>query len=1145
MSWPLSHEFNEAIQNPQVVFSDPDLKTGETVVGATGLPLPRSGNFADVYQVRGADGRDWAVKCFTRPVAGLADRYARISEALANASLPFTVGFTFLSDGILVGGEWRPVVKMEWVEGLLLNQVVRDNAGKPAVLAALGQMWVKLCKRLREAGLAHADVQHGNVLLVPGSRPGTYGLKLIDYDGMWVPLLANTPSGEAGHPSYQHPARAATRGYSPDVDRFSHLVVGTALRGLSVGGTALWERYDNGDNLLFTEGDYRAPAKSKLMRELWQTENPIVQSLVGRLAIACQKPIPQTPWLDQFAPEGIPEPLDNETYKEAAAALGIALPVPVVPPPLPVPEVIEVVQVPATPPPPAVVPMVVATLETPEHDEFNVEPVEISRSLKKKRKKEGKEDKDGEDEQEEPAKSKLPLLLAAGGGGLLLLIGAIVAVVLFTGGKKPTETVQPKHDDPVGVAPPGPTPKPPPKDKGSDPVVPNKPQDPVTDPTPKPKNPGELEVRLAWSTLLPEKFAYSQLPECSADGRTVVIYNAANAHYVAMDAASGKILPVDYQPPPGVVRAFPLNDGRFAMLSNSSRPIPIIDMRTGESEMLDTVPTTGAVSQYVSPDLKYVAVGPRMPSEQQRLVFRSIGDKKTFNTVWAGKNIFFTSDSSRVLLSEDNGRCGWIKLPSRESGGGWKLQPSQVATKGRYLFTGSSDGSVLLYEGVLTGHDEGLHLIDGRSGKILRSFPGPYLEPGSASLSADGTLLVAPKTEGTQIRNADVINTSTGAILGEIVPPKGSIFLHTTVLPDGSGVIAFVFPSKLIRYDLVTPGSPPKNPPKDPPMPMGPVVFKERWKEAVDTDGTPATLHVSDNTILMGSPRTSLSAIDLRSGTKQPPFHQIDLTGGDVFCPMDSDRVAKYEPDDTEMWTWDVKTGKRGEKFSVPSIPSGSGDARQKVAWVSPNGKYIAVARGAMAPTIHPEVPFRVFATDKSGKTLVDTTWTGGSVHFTGDSSRMLVAEYNGRFRWFSLAEKADPQEWKYPPRPDKRLHIVTSITSGGHVIGYTGTAQDQTEPAPCLIDGKTGDVLHRFGKGYVEHSRVALSENGRYAAVLKELTPMNATIEVVSVPKGTVVGSATIPTKGAVPTFALSADASALIVHDPKAGMLWRFDLP
>ena len=75
-----------------------------------------------------------------------------MSEALAGPDLPFTVGFTFLAEGIRVGGAWRPVVKMEWVEGLLLNQVVRENAGRPAVLAALAQMWVKLCKRLREAG---------------------------------------------------------------------------------------------------------------------------------------------------------------------------------------------------------------------------------------------------------------------------------------------------------------------------------------------------------------------------------------------------------------------------------------------------------------------------------------------------------------------------------------------------------------------------------------------------------------------------------------------------------------------------------------------------------------------------------------------------------------------------------------------------------------------------------------------------------------------------------------------------------------------------------------------------------------------------------------------------------------------------------
>src|SRR6266540_545162 len=70
MNWPLPQDFNESVQNPATAFGDSDLKTGHTIVGPTGLPLPRSGNFADVYQIRAADSRNWAVKCFTRPVTG-------------------------------------------------------------------------------------------------------------------------------------------------------------------------------------------------------------------------------------------------------------------------------------------------------------------------------------------------------------------------------------------------------------------------------------------------------------------------------------------------------------------------------------------------------------------------------------------------------------------------------------------------------------------------------------------------------------------------------------------------------------------------------------------------------------------------------------------------------------------------------------------------------------------------------------------------------------------------------------------------------------------------------------------------------------------------------------------------------------------
>ena len=45
MSWPLSQDYNEAIQNPATSLGEPDLKKGEPAVNSFGLPIPRSGNY--------------------------------------------------------------------------------------------------------------------------------------------------------------------------------------------------------------------------------------------------------------------------------------------------------------------------------------------------------------------------------------------------------------------------------------------------------------------------------------------------------------------------------------------------------------------------------------------------------------------------------------------------------------------------------------------------------------------------------------------------------------------------------------------------------------------------------------------------------------------------------------------------------------------------------------------------------------------------------------------------------------------------------------------------------------------------------------------------------------------------------------------
>lgn len=323
MGWPLSQEYNEAVQNPRTSFSDPDLKAGEVVPGPLGIPMPRSGNFADVYQVRGTDGRMWAIKCFTRPASGLRERYLQIDAQLRAARLPFSVGFEFLPEGVRIRGLWYPALKMEWVEGLPLNTFVRQNVDKPDHLKAILGLWVRLCKRLRDSKIAHADLQHGNVLLVPGATANTLKLRLIDYDGMWVPALAKIPSGESGHPAYQHPDRLRNRAYSSDVDRFPHLVIGCALRALAVAGKPLWDRFDNGDNLLFRESDFANPVGSLLFRALWDLNDPTVTNLVALLIVSAQRPIGDTPWLDEVLSGDSVAPVGDAVLAHAADTLGV------------------------------------------------------------------------------------------------------------------------------------------------------------------------------------------------------------------------------------------------------------------------------------------------------------------------------------------------------------------------------------------------------------------------------------------------------------------------------------------------------------------------------------------------------------------------------------------------------------------------------------------------------------------------------------------------------------------------------------------------------------------------------------------------------------------------------------------------------
>lgn len=253
-------DYQEAIQNPARCFSDAALIAGTPKVNALGLPVPVTGGFCSVYQVTSAKSR-WAVRCFLHDFADQQDRYAEISGYLKRKRPRQMVDFDYLAEGIRIRKQWHPVLKMEWVDGDTLDQWVGRHVQDAGALRKLGEHWVGLLAELERHQIGHCDLQHGNVLV-----DGAGQLRLIDYDGMYVPPLRGRGSHEKGHPAFQHPQRDGDD-FDERVDRFPALVVHVSLVALATR-PALWERYHDDDNLLFKRSDFADPDRSRVFEEL-------------------------------------------------------------------------------------------------------------------------------------------------------------------------------------------------------------------------------------------------------------------------------------------------------------------------------------------------------------------------------------------------------------------------------------------------------------------------------------------------------------------------------------------------------------------------------------------------------------------------------------------------------------------------------------------------------------------------------------------------------------------------------------------------------------------------------------------------------------------------------------------------------------
>jgi hypothetical protein len=324
MSYPQITEYQEAVQHPGQAFVDPELKQGAVAENNLGLPLVLSGGFALTYAVT-TPRRKCAVRCFHREIPAIQQKYEATSKKLRYLGVGCFVDFDFQQSGISVRQRMFPIVRMDWVEGDTLGVWLDKHFDNKRALEKARSDFVGVARFLEREGIAHGDIQNGNVMVANGE------IKLIDYDGMFVPGMRPGHGSETGHKHFQHPGRRVSH-FGPEMDRFSFIALDLSLKAV-IEDKSLYPKFrEGGETIIFKANDFADPQNSEIFRRLLAM--PKLKEQARQFAAICDAPLAAVPTLDEFlAGKNIPgtktqiKTSPTPTAKRAPAAYIPAYPV--------------------------------------------------------------------------------------------------------------------------------------------------------------------------------------------------------------------------------------------------------------------------------------------------------------------------------------------------------------------------------------------------------------------------------------------------------------------------------------------------------------------------------------------------------------------------------------------------------------------------------------------------------------------------------------------------------------------------------------------------------------------------------------------------------------------------------------------------
>ncbi|MFL5740600.1 MAG: hypothetical protein ACJ75B_10315 [Flavisolibacter sp.] len=235
------------------------------------------------------DSKNYAIRFFLEGEPEFFERWAVLADYLSSRQLPWKVDSEFLDKEVLIDGQRYPAVKMDWQEGLHLNQFIDTVLHDSFVLSKLQAKLVELSQSLENNGIGHGDLNYHHVL-VEGNQED-FQLRLVGYDSVFIPSFAGSISHSPGTPGFQHPKKLATD-FSETMDRFSVWILLTGLEALK-HQPSLWKDGDaqsreRDTNFLFTVRDLIYPGQSKLFQKLRSFNQPALNFYTEKLIGFCQ-----------------------------------------------------------------------------------------------------------------------------------------------------------------------------------------------------------------------------------------------------------------------------------------------------------------------------------------------------------------------------------------------------------------------------------------------------------------------------------------------------------------------------------------------------------------------------------------------------------------------------------------------------------------------------------------------------------------------------------------------------------------------------------------------------------------------------------------------------------------------------------------